>query len=89
MKTFKLGIKGTETFKKNVRAMETEVGIGIRIGTSCEYLVGFKEFFIVGDYWCLIMEFYSCGDLEKMLKDKKTIPQQVYFSIFYLHYYIL
>jgi serine/threonine protein kinase len=36
------------------------------------------EFFIEDEYYCLVMEFCSGGDLEKILEKNNCISQPVY-----------
>jgi serine/threonine protein kinase len=71
MKVMKLGKEGTEEFKKNAKAMEAEIKVGIKLGSTCKFLVQLTEFFMEDGYCCLIMEYCSCGDLEQILKKKK------------------
>jgi serine/threonine protein kinase len=44
-----------------------------------KYLVQLTEFFIEEEYCCLLMEFCTGGDLEKIFNEKNGIPQPVFF----------
>jgi serine/threonine protein kinase len=79
LKVLRLGVRGTEEFRKNSKAMETEILVGIKLGSLSKYLVQLTEFFIEEDYCCLIMEFCTGGDLEKILNEKKRISQPIFF----------
>jgi serine/threonine protein kinase len=59
--------------------MEAEILVGIKLGSLSKYLVHLTEFFIEEDYCCLIMEFCTGGDLEKIFNEKNRIPQPVFF----------
>jgi serine/threonine protein kinase len=48
----------------------------------------FKGIFIENGCCCLIMEYCSGGDLEKILKEKKRIPQKVRNNYYLLFLYI-
>jgi serine/threonine protein kinase len=82
LKVLRLGIKGTDEFKKNTKVMEAEIQVGIKLGSLSKFLVQLTEFFIEEEYCCLIMEFCTGGDLEKFFEEKNRIPQPV--SFFYL-----
>jgi NIMA (never in mitosis gene a)-related kinase len=64
--------------KKSSKAMEAEIRIGINLGSTCKFLVQLTEYFISDGFCCLIMEYCDGGDLEKVLEEKKRIPQNVY-----------
>jgi serine/threonine protein kinase len=82
LKVLRLGIKGTDDFKKNSKVMEAEIQVGIKLGSLSKFLVQLTEFFIEEDYCCLIMEFCTGGDLEKIFNEKNRIPQQVFIICF-------
>jgi serine/threonine protein kinase len=82
MKSIKVGIKGSEEYKKNIKIMETETRIGIKLGGMSEFLVELTEFFTEGSYCYLVMEFCSGGDLQKIFNKKKHLPQKVFFFLF-------
>jgi serine/threonine protein kinase len=77
MKVMKVGDEGTEDYKKNMKAVEAELQVGIKLGSVSKFLIQLTEFFFENGCCCLIMEYCSCGDLEKMLKEKTRIPQKV------------
>jgi serine/threonine protein kinase len=82
LKSIKLGRKGTETYKKNKKAMEAEIEIGIKLGRSSPFLVELKEILIEKEYCFLIMEYCNGGDLEQLLNKINKIPQPVYLFIY-------
>jgi serine/threonine protein kinase len=79
LKAIKIGFEGTEQFKNNLKAIESEIKVGISLGSSCIFLVQLLEFFMANGHCCLIMEFCTGGDLQKMFAEKKRIPQPVLF----------
>jgi serine/threonine protein kinase len=85
MKAMRLGERGTEGFKKRKKAMNSELDVGIELGISNEFLVQTTEFFMKNNYYCLIMEYCSHGDLQKIFDEKGQLPQSV--SIFNYYYF--
>jgi serine/threonine protein kinase len=73
----KLGRTNTDEFSKRSKVIEAEISIGIKLGRLSKYLIQLTEFFIEGKYYCLIMEFCSGGDLQKIFDKKEQIPQPV------------
>jgi serine/threonine protein kinase len=67
--------------KKKAKAIEAEIQVGMNLGLNCKYLVHLVDFFAEKGCCCLIMEYCSGGDLEKVLEEKKRIEQQVFFCI--------
>jgi serine/threonine protein kinase len=82
LKLLKLGVKGTDEFKKNTKSMEAEIEVGIKLGSLSIYLVQLTEFFIEDDYCCLIMEFCNGGDLQKIFNKENRICQPVFNNSF-------
>jgi hypothetical protein len=66
LKLLRLGVRGTEEFRKNSKTMEAEILVGIKLGSLSKYLVQLTEFFIEEDYYCLTMEFFIGRDFEKI-----------------------
>jgi serine/threonine protein kinase len=77
IKVMRLGIVGTDTYKKNVKSVEAEIQVGIKLSPLCQFLVQISEFFIEGECCCLVMEFCSRGDLQKIFDSKNRISQNV------------
>jgi serine/threonine protein kinase len=77
MKVIRLGLINTEEPSKEAKAAEAEISIGIKLGQFSKYLVQLTEYFFEGEYCCLIMEFCSGGDLQKIFDKKNRIPQPV------------
>jgi serine/threonine protein kinase len=77
IKVMKLGIAGTDDYKKNFKSMEAEIQVGIKLGPLCHFLVQLNEFFMEDQCCCLVMEFCSGGDLQKIFNSKNRIPQNV------------
>jgi NIMA (never in mitosis gene a)-related kinase len=84
MKVMKLGKEG----KKNAKAIEAEIQVGINLGSNCKFLVHLIDFFMEGGCCCLIMEYCTGGDLERVLEEGKRIEQPVFF-ISDCYYYVL
>jgi serine/threonine protein kinase len=70
LKLLRFGVRGIEEFRKNSKAMEADILVGIKLGSPSKYLVELSEFFIEEDYGCLIVEFYTGEDLEKFFHAK-------------------
>jgi serine/threonine protein kinase len=73
MKVIRLGDEG----EKNSKAIRAELEVGMKLGSLSKFLVQLTEFFIENSCCCLIMEYCNNGDLEKILREKKRIPQKV------------
>jgi serine/threonine protein kinase len=82
MKIIQLGKEGTEEFNKNVKSMEAEIGVGIKLGRLSKFLVKITDFFFKDEYCYFVMEFCSGGDLERIFNKKNRIPQKVLFFIY-------
>jgi serine/threonine protein kinase len=56
------------------------------IAYSCEYIVHFEEYFFIGNYACVIMEYCPFGTLRQMIdervKDEDPFSKTVLFHIF-------
>jgi serine/threonine protein kinase len=81
VKVMKIGTSGTKEFEKNYKNLQAEIEIGIKFGYGCRFLVSVLEFFMEDEYCCLVMEFCSGGDLERIFNEKRYLPEKV--LIFY------
>jgi serine/threonine protein kinase len=74
-----------------MKNVEAEILVGIKFGRSCKFLVQIFEFFFEGEYCCLVMEYCSGGDLQKILDNKKKLTESVEFLYYYimLFYFLL
>jgi serine/threonine protein kinase len=81
LKLLRLGVRGTEEFNKNSKAMEAEILVEIKLVSLSKYLVQLTEFFVEEEYCCLIMEFCTVRDLEKIFNEKNQDSQPVSFFI--------
>jgi serine/threonine protein kinase len=82
LKLLQLGVKGSVEFNRNLEAVKTAIQIWMKLGSLCKFLVHLYKFFVEDDYCCVIMEFCSGGDLEKIFNEKNRIPQPVSFFYF-------
>jgi serine/threonine protein kinase len=78
MKVMKLGLLGSETYKKNAKAMMSELQIGMEIGHNSKYLVNLKKYQVEGEHCILFMEYCCGGDVEQYLKKEKKLTKEVY-----------
>jgi serine/threonine protein kinase len=83
MKVIRLGRIGTEEFDINKKSMDSEFDVGFKLGKLNNHLVQITSFFMEGEYCCLIMEYCSCGDLQKIFEKRESIPESVLFLFFY------
>jgi serine/threonine protein kinase len=88
MKVIELGIAGSKEFENNKKSMDAEFNVGVKLGALNKYLVQITSLFIEGGYCCLIMEFCSGGDFQKILQKKNRIPESVLFLFIYFIYFI-
>jgi serine/threonine protein kinase len=69
--------------------MNSELDVSIKLGISNKFLVQTTGFFIENDYCCLIMEYCSHGDLQKIFDKKGQFLESVsnfnyyYYNIYY------
>jgi hypothetical protein len=82
LKLLRLGVRGTEEFRKSSKAMEAEILVGIKLGSLSRYLVQLTEFFIEKDYSCLLIEFFTGGNHEYIFNKKNSILHPVSFFYF-------
>jgi serine/threonine protein kinase len=77
-------------FKANLKVVEAEIQVAIKLGSVSKYLVQLIEYFIEDNCFCLVMEFCSGGNLQKIFNEKNQIPQPVlnfsFLQIFLSHY---
>jgi serine/threonine protein kinase len=64
--------------KEQIRSLESE--LRILISLKHKNLMKIMEWFILDNYFYVVMEYCSGGNLEKILKKQKKIPQQVYYK---------
>jgi serine/threonine protein kinase len=62
---------------ENMKNMKRELKIGMDVALDCEFLVQFKEYFVKDNCCFLIMELCLEGDLQKILDEKKILPEEV------------
>ena len=87
IKVIRVGKEGTDEFNQNLKVIQTEIEVGIKLGNLCKFLVQLTEFFMEEDYCCLVMEFCSGGDLQKIFDKKNRLSQPVF--LFFFFYFIL
>jgi serine/threonine protein kinase len=83
MKIIWLGKQGSNEYESNMKNLEAEISIGIKLGKCCKFLVQIFEFFFEGEYCCLVMELCSGGDLQQILDNKKKLTESVRFLLFF------
>jgi serine/threonine protein kinase len=73
------------------KKIKAEIETGMKLGSTCKFLVELVEFFIEKEYYYLVMEYCSKGDLEKIFKKKKHFSQSVLLFIFtyYICFFLL
>jgi serine/threonine protein kinase len=64
----------------SIEKMEKNLEQELKISNSLKYIVKIMEWFILDDHFYVVMEYCSGGNLEKILRDQKKIPQQVYYK---------
>jgi serine/threonine protein kinase len=87
IKVIWLGKEGSNEYNTNMKNIESEISIGIKLGHHCKYLVKLIEFFIEGEYCCLVMELCNGGNLQEILDSKKKLTETVKFLIFFYLYH--
>jgi serine/threonine protein kinase len=80
-----LGKKGSSEYESNMKLIEAEISVGIKLGRSCKYLVEIFEIFFEGEHCCIVMELCDGGDLQKILDNKKKLTEPVRFLLFFLY----
>lgn len=76
MKVSKIGRKGTVEFNNNVKSIQTDVSIAMKLASQCKFLVMIKEFFMENEYSCLVLEYCSRGNVARLFEKKKALPEQ-------------
>jgi serine/threonine protein kinase len=55
-----------------------ELKIGLELGRSCKFLVSYEKIFIIGDFRCIVMEYFEKGDLENYyIKKRNKLTEEV------------
>jgi serine/threonine protein kinase len=72
--------------RRNYEKIKAEFEVGVRLGSTCKFLVPLTELFSKDGFCCFVMEYCPGGDLEKMLKKNKCIPQRV-FNYYKYHFF--
>jgi hypothetical protein len=70
--------------KSNVKGLEAELKVGLRIAAECPYLVPVEEFFKESNNYYLIME-HCKYDLESLLKKLNKLPESVWKNNFFFY----
>jgi hypothetical protein len=90
LKLLRTVIKGTDDFKRNSELIEAKIQVGIMLPSLSKILVQLTELFIEEEYSCLIIQFCTGGDLEKILEEKNRITHQflLFFYKFQMFFYV-
>jgi serine/threonine protein kinase len=77
LKIYHLGKPGTEKYKRNLQSYKRDLTVGLTIEKGNSFLIRYIEGFEEGEYYCIIMEYCSEGDLEELLKKKIKFSEKV------------
>jgi serine/threonine protein kinase len=77
LKAIRFGFEGDDHYWRILSAIESEIQVGIKLGSSFKFLVQLSEYFKPNGCFCLIMEYCSGCYLQKIFDENNTIPQPV------------
>jgi serine/threonine protein kinase len=62
---------------KDRSSLSADLEIGMELSRTCNFLVRYENVFMVGDFQCIIMEYFEQGDLQKYLNTGHKLNEEV------------
>jgi serine/threonine protein kinase len=82
----KMVLKTVRMVGGNIDKIKKTLVAQIEMSSRCKFLVQLKDFFIIDENVCIIMEYCSRGSLKKKLIERTRIVQPV---LFYFYFFFL